>query len=129
MFQIGGSGAVGTASLRGMPVLDRLRRAGFAVWPMDPPRLPAVLEVWPRLYIGPLVKSQVGPRKAWVGARRATIPAPLRRLAEGSQDAFDASAAALGLAATVQIAWDPPLFDDPVVRLEGWIWGVPPAPR
>src|SRR5690606_29646039 len=33
VFQIGGAGAVGTGSLRGMPVLHRLRRAGFTVWP------------------------------------------------------------------------------------------------
>jgi hypothetical protein len=30
VFQIGGAGSVGTASLRGMPVLRRLREAGFA---------------------------------------------------------------------------------------------------
>ena len=39
VFQIGGSGSVGTASLRGMPVLKRLREAGFAVWPFDGPAL------------------------------------------------------------------------------------------
>ena len=37
VFQIGGAGSVGTASLRGMPVLQRLREAGFAVWPFDRP--------------------------------------------------------------------------------------------
>ncbi|HLY81665.1 MAG TPA: hypothetical protein VKQ71_01710 [Acidimicrobiales bacterium] len=125
VFQIGGSGAVGTASLRGMPILDRLRRAGFAVWPMDTPRLPVVLEAWPRLHTGPLVKSQPGPRRAWLGTRRASIPAPLRRLAERSPDALDAAAAALGLATTVRTVVDLPAIDDPVVRLEGWIWGVP----
>ena len=32
-FQIGGAGAVGTGSLRGMPHLLTLREAGCAVWP------------------------------------------------------------------------------------------------
>ena len=56
-FQIGGAGSVGTASLRGMPLLSRLRAAGFAVWPFDDPAWPMVLEVWPRLFTGPVVKS------------------------------------------------------------------------
>ncbi len=37
VFQIGGAGAVGTASLRGMPGLLRLREAGFRIWPYDAP--------------------------------------------------------------------------------------------
>ena len=39
VFQIGGSGSVGTASLRGFAVLLRLREAGFRVWPFDAPAL------------------------------------------------------------------------------------------
>src|SRR5665213_3828503 len=34
-FQIGGSGSVGTGSLRAMPFLLRLREAGFRVWPFE----------------------------------------------------------------------------------------------
>lgn len=37
VFQVGGAGAVGTGSLRGMPELSRLRAAGFSIWPIDPP--------------------------------------------------------------------------------------------
>ena len=33
VFQVGGAGAVGTASLRGMPLLRTLRAAGFSIWP------------------------------------------------------------------------------------------------
>jgi hypothetical protein len=130
VFQIGGAGAVGTASLRGMPVLDRLRRAGFSVWPMDPPRLPLVLEVWPRLGIGTLVKSRPDARRAWLAERRASVGRRLRALAEASPDAFDAVAAALALAVAVA---GPglgalPAATDSVVALEGWIWGVPLPP-
>jgi len=35
VFQIGGAGAVGTGSLRGMPWLARLQDEGFAIWPFD----------------------------------------------------------------------------------------------
>lgn len=125
VFQIGGAGSVGTASLRGMPVLHRLRQAGFAVWPMDPPRLPLVLEVWPRLHIGSLVKSRSTDRREWLAARPSSVPRPLRRQAEQSADAFDATAAALGLAADLAAVCRLSPVDDPVVRLEGWIWGVP----
>src|SRR6202046_3558412 len=48
VFQIGGAGAVGTASLRGMAGLLRLREAGFKVWPFDAPSLkkPLVVEIY-----------------------------------------------------------------------------------
>lgn len=34
-FQVGGAGSVGTGSILGMPLLRRLREAGFAIWPFD----------------------------------------------------------------------------------------------
>src|SRR5882762_3822449 len=34
-FQVGGSGSVGTGSLRAMPWLMKLREAGFRVWPFE----------------------------------------------------------------------------------------------
>ena len=40
-FQIGGAGAVGTGSIRGMPHLLTLARNGFGIWPFS--------EGWPRL--------------------------------------------------------------------------------
>jgi hypothetical protein len=127
MFQIGGAGAVGTASLRGMPVLDRLSRAGFAVWPMDRPRLPVVLEVWPRLCTGPVVKSRPEARRAWLAARPAGFGPRLLRVAEASADAFDAAASALALAGALTRPAGLGLAARPeaVVSLEGWIWGVP----
>ncbi len=140
VFQIGGSGAVGTASLRGMPVLHRLRQAGFAIWPFDPPARPLVLEVWPRLAMGSLVKSRAVNRRAWLEAAgaagaipagpcggvrpaRPAIPARLLEVAIASADAFDATAAALALAC--RFHRDPPACTDPTVVREGWIWGVP----
>lgn len=49
VFQLGGAGHVGTASLRGMPYLLRLAER-FAIWPFDAPRLPLVVEIYPRLF-------------------------------------------------------------------------------
>jgi hypothetical protein len=49
VFQLVGAGQVGTGSLRGMPFLARLRER-FAIWPFDEPRLPLVVEIYPRLY-------------------------------------------------------------------------------
>ena len=40
VFQIGGAGAVGTGSLRGLPCLGALHAADFAVWPFHEPRVP-----------------------------------------------------------------------------------------
>src|SRR5262249_30141389 len=57
VFQVGGAGAVGTGSIRGMPLLARLRKAGFAIWPFNPSSLPLVLEIYPRALTGRVVKG------------------------------------------------------------------------
>jgi hypothetical protein len=49
VFQLVGAGQVGTGSLRGIPFLPRLRER-FAIWPFDEPRLPLLVEIYPRLY-------------------------------------------------------------------------------
>src|SRR5688572_17311154 len=59
VFQVGGAGAVGTGSLRGMRTLHRLRAAGFSIWPFDPPGWPRVVEIYPRLLTGPVNKSSL----------------------------------------------------------------------
>ena len=119
-FQIGGAGAVGTASLRGMPVLARLRDAGFHIWPFDPPGRPLVLEVWPRhLTVPPIVKSRADARAAYAG-----IPAAWRRMTDASEDAFDAAVSALGMHRRCTEITALPAIDDPVIQREGWIWGV-----
>jgi hypothetical protein len=50
VFKLVGAGQVGTGSLRGMPFLPRLRER-FAIWPFDVPRLPLVVEIYPRLHL------------------------------------------------------------------------------
>jgi hypothetical protein len=115
-FQLGGAGSVGTGSLRGMPLLTRLRDAGFSIWPFDPPRLPIAVEVWPRHFTGPVVKRRAEERVRYV--TDLGLPAA----AAGSEDAFDAVLTALGM-------WDEreqlatlPALADPVSRREGRIF-------
>lgn len=125
-FQIGGAGAVGTASLRGMPTLHLLRRSGLSVWPFSPWTQPAVVEVWPRLAIGRTVKSSASARAEWLLLRRAHVHPVAWRAATASPDAFDAVAAALALAERGAAAR--PDSGDIVVRREGWIDGVEAPP-
>ena len=50
VFQLVGAGQVGTGSLRGIPFLPQLRER-FAIWPFDAPRLPQIVEIYPRLHL------------------------------------------------------------------------------
>ncbi|WP_433984603.1 hypothetical protein RBB78_07860 [Tunturiibacter empetritectus] len=73
VFQIGGAGAVGTASLRGMPGLMVLRAAGFRIWPYDEPdvkRAPLVVEIYTRLMTGAVTKSSEVARTAYLAKKR-----------------------------------------------------------
>ena len=95
-FQIGGAGAVGTGSIRGMPHLRRLRAAGFSIWPFDPPSPWQVLEIYPRLL------HRAGPQEQPPGAgalrrrrRRGRSPPAFATTIVESEDAFDAAISAL----------------------------------
>lgn len=116
VFQVGGAGAVGTGSLRGFPVLRRLREAGFAIWPFDAPRRPVVVEIFPRLLTGPVVKSSAARRAAYLAARGWPAEAGV------TEDAFDAAVSALVMDAHAARLAELPEETDPVVRREGRIW-------
>ena len=126
-FQIGGAGAVGTGSVRGMALLGAWRSAGLGVWPLDPaPTTSGVLlaEVYPRVMTGPVVKSSAAARRARVAAD-PRIPAPLRESAAATEDAFDAALTALGMAEHgAGLAALTPLRE-PDYRLEGAMWAPP----
>jgi hypothetical protein len=90
-FQVQGPGSVGTGTLRGLPHLAALARAGLRVWPFDARPGPVVAEVYPRMFTGPVVKSRADARAAaWAGAAIAA-PRHLARVAQASEDAFDAA--------------------------------------
>jgi hypothetical protein len=126
VFQIGGSGAVGTGSVRGMPQLLALRAAGFAVWPFDPPRLPLAIEIYPRaMYGGEVVKSRHTDRRRVLEQRFADQPDELLARAATSEDAFDAAVSALVMSRS-QSALRALSFD-PAHLLEGRAWTPPPG--
>jgi hypothetical protein len=133
-FQIGGSGSVGTGSLRAMPWLLKLHHAGFRVWPFEDAALgkdpfPLLVEMYTRLLTGAVKKSNEAARRVYLGSRRRAEPGlygglsrPVLAKAHASEDAFDALVCCLemvrhqaefaGLRAT----------QDAALQLEGITW-------
>jgi hypothetical protein len=127
IFQIGGAGAVGTGSLRGMPLLLRLRGAGFSIWPFDCPAVtPAVVELYPRRLYPPATGLPRLSKRSW-SSRHAHLqqwfprhPRPLLERAAGSEDAFDAAVSALVMSAHAKQLRALPARSDQT--LEGMVW-------
>jgi hypothetical protein len=122
VFQIGGAGAVGTGSLRGMPILRRLHRSGFSIWPFDPPGWPRVVEIYPRLLTGEVSKKRRERRAEYLAGRFPGLDERIRRSAEGSDDALDALVSALVMADHAADLANLPPIEDPRLRREGLIW-------
>ena len=126
VFQLGGAGSVGTGSLRGFPLLRRLRAEGFPLWPFDEPRLPLALEIFPRLLTGPVRKSRPGERRSYLLQRGWPVQAAV------SKDAFDAAVSAFRMHARADLLLGLAPERDPVYRREGRIWSpslsADPAP-
>ena len=139
VFQIGGSGSVGTGSLRGMATLLALRAAGFRIWPFDKAALagrspqPLVVEMYTRLMTGAVHKANPLARAAYLKRRRdpassdfdlrytALPPAVLTR-ARSSEDAFDALVSCMVMTARRDSFAKLPQPRDPAHRIEGWTW-------
>jgi hypothetical protein len=124
-FQIGGAGSVGTGSVRGFPALARLQDAGYAIWPFDAPaRPPVAVEIWPRTFTGPVVKSDASARAAHLDQHLPGLPSALRDAAVGSEDAFDAA-----VSAVVMSRYEAALRALPAVdaRYEGCVWSASPT--
>jgi hypothetical protein len=127
VFQIGGAGAVGTGSLRGMALLPRLVEAGWSIWPFAPVGWPLAFEIYPRALTGPVNKSRWRARHEYMQARFAGQRATLLERAAGSEDAFDAAVSALVMAERPdQLASLPSATGDEYAAIEGRIW-VPDA--
>ncbi|MDB4909141.1 MAG: hypothetical protein JWO05_3925 [Gemmatimonadetes bacterium] len=122
VFQIGGAGAVGTGSIRGMPILKQLRAAGFAVWPFDVPRLPMVVEIYPRALTGAVVKGNADERRRYLEHKYTKLPAQVIEVAVRSDDAFDALVSSLVMAEHAMEFTSLPPANDRQQRLEGQIW-------
>lgn len=126
VFQIGGAGAVGTGSLRGMPHLATLADAGFSIWPFDPDGWPRVVEIYPRLLTKQVVKSRHSDRLEYVERELPEQPDRMRERAASSEDAFDAAVSAVVMARHIddlESLQQAP--SDSAQRREGRIWAPP----
>jgi len=132
VFQIGGSGSVGTASLRGMPVLVRLQDAGFRIWPFDRPdarmHAPMVVEMYSRLNTGPVHKSNAEARVAYLlrkkkeDAAYAALSRSAMAAARDGEDAFDALVSCMVMAERRVEFPVLGLPRDLLYAVEGWTW-------
>lgn len=122
VFQIGGAGAVGTGSLRGMPLLRRLHEAGATIWPFQSGGRPTVVEIYPRLLTGAVRKSDAAERQRFLLDRYPGLGPAHVALAVASEDAFDAAVSALVMARHLDDLLNLPREHDPHLRLEGRIW-------
>jgi hypothetical protein len=133
-FQIGGSGSVGTGSLRAMTMLERLHGAGFRVWPLESSALKAVrpkpllVEMYTRLMTGTVAKSNAEARKRYLAAKRKgdSFYAPVGRAvlakARGSEDAFDALVSVIEMARHAEEFASLKATRNPELRREGLTW-------
>jgi hypothetical protein len=129
VFQIGGAGAVGTGSVRGMPLLGALRKAGAAIWPMDAPALHTVLEIYPRILTpaGTVKRDAASRARALAEFDARMLPSAARATATASEDAFDTVLSAFALQqhrAEVSLRTRP---RDALSQLEGQVWAPPSA--
>jgi hypothetical protein len=129
-FQIGGAGAVGTGTLRGIPILRKLRREGFAVWPFDVPKLPMIVEIYPRLLTGEVKKSRAEDRAKYLAdlkkANRSyrKLNDDILDKARGSEDAFDALVSVMVMASKRDDFLTLRQAEDAISMLEGAVWGA-----
>ncbi|HYW50461.1 MAG TPA: hypothetical protein VE861_07640 [Gemmatimonadaceae bacterium] len=120
VFQVGGAGSVGTGSIRGMPMLTVLRTAGWAVWPFDAAASHTVVEIWPRLFTGAVVKSSAAAREAWLARHHPAVVPEFRAIMVRSEDAFDAGLSAIGMS-EMSLAEALAVPRDPLTMIEGAI--------
>jgi len=129
IFQIGGAGAVGTGSVRGMRVLHQLTEAGFTVWPFEPVGDATIVEIYPRLFAGKVVKSSSRACLMHLDSRysKDELPDLFRGMAAATEDSFDAAISVLEMARARDALCRLPEGDD-IDRIEGRIWAPPRSP-
>ena len=104
-------------------MLLELRDAGWAVWPFDAPGSHTLVEIYPRVFTGPLVKRDTSARSRFlnVTGHLAATRSDFLNTMIASEDAFDAGVSAVEMSLA---AGATPLraIDDPRSRIEGRIW-------
>ena len=130
-FQIGGSGSVGTGSLRAMEWLERLHEAGFRVWPFEDADAgrPLLVELYTRLLTGPVAKSNEAARRAYLKRRGeeepglyGALPRAVLAGARASEDGFDALVCCMEMVRRQAEFAGLHRTEDPRLRLEGITW-------
>jgi Protein of unknown function (DUF429) len=101
IFQLVGNGQVGAGSVRGMPLLARLREHGFAIWPFDAARDRTAFEIYPSW----LRRTVVDPERTYASPHERDAAESARVMWE-HRESF----------ATL------PAATDPVTRIEGDVW-------
>ncbi len=122
-------GAVGAGTIRGLPKLAEMRKAGGAIWPFDGPESggATVVEIYPRLFYGRRTTND-GSRKGrdcrvnHLQARYPNLERHWWDLMVGSADAFDAGVSALAMSAHVENFSRLERATDQRTMLEGEIW-------
>lgn len=122
VFQVGGAGAVGTGSLRGMPLLLKLQEAGYSIWPFDPPGWPRVVEIYPRLLTGAVQKNDGVERRKYLTSRYSSISGHWLERAASNEDAVDAFVSAFVMLEHAGELASLPQAEDEETNLEGTIW-------
>jgi hypothetical protein len=107
-LQANGAGTVGTGSIRGMPHLVTLRRAGFRVWPFEDAGPRTVVEIYPTV-----LRARV---------RAGDLPHHLRAAVANNDNTRDAVLSALAMWEHRDELMSLRATTDPVTRLEGEVW-------
>jgi ketosteroid isomerase-like protein len=132
VFQLFGAGTVGAGSLRGIPILRRLREAGFSIWPFHAAGWPRVVEIYPRALTGSVRKSDAGKRRRhlreYLEKERLELDAGAFEDAVKDEHAFDAVVSAFEMWANRSDLSALDRLADPGKALEGEIW-LPPRVR
>ncbi len=122
VFQIGGAGAVGTGSIRGMPYLAKLAKERFSIWPFHEARAPLVIEIYPRLLTGPVNRSDFDEREKHLAKQCPEIDCEFACKAASSEDAFDAAVSAVVMSRHMDEIVALTQSQDPGELMEGRIW-------
>jgi hypothetical protein len=105
-------------------VLRELRAAGFAVWPFDGFRLPLVIEIYPRVLTGDVVKSDLDARAEFLGGF-GDFDERLLASAVATEHAFDAACSVVMMSRHCA-QFEQVRVEDHPYDVEGKIWV--PAP-
>ena len=106
-----------------MRVLHELAEAGFTIWPFEPAGDATIIEIYPRLFTGKVVKSSAQACLQHLNAHypKDELPDLFRGMAAATEDAFDAAVSALEMARARGALCRLPDGDD-IDRIEGRIW-------